>query len=61
MVLDSVSFHFRQDFKDMGARARVLTSMAQDLMALAERRGVAVGAHGGRAALRPHGCIRSCR
>ncbi|GFH22468.1 RECA_2 domain-containing protein [Haematococcus lacustris] len=39
---DSVTFHFRQDFRDMGARARALSGMAQDCMRLAERHSVAV-------------------
>ncbi|KAL6753012.1 Rad51-like protein C [Haematococcus lacustris] len=42
VVLDSVTFHFRQDFRDMGARARALSGMAQDCMRLAERHSVAV-------------------
>jgi len=42
LVIDSVTFHFRQDLKDLGARARVLTGLAQDLMALAEAHGLAV-------------------
>lgn len=46
VVVDSIAFHFRQEFKDMAARARVLTQLAQDLMALAEGQGVAVRAHG---------------
>ncbi|XP_024530648.1 DNA repair protein RAD51 homolog 3-like isoform X3 [Selaginella moellendorffii] len=35
LVIDSVTFHFRQDFHDLALRARLLNSMAQKLMALA--------------------------
>jgi RAD51-like protein 2 len=42
IVVDSITFHFRQDFKDMGHRTRVLTQMAQDFMAVAEKYQLAV-------------------
>lgn len=42
IVIDSVTFHFRQDFKDMAQRTRVLTQMAQDLMRVCEQRQLAV-------------------
>ncbi|KAJ3160927.1 DNA repair protein rad51c [Geranomyces michiganensis] len=42
IVLDSIAFHFRQKFADMGQRTRLLNSMAQRLRALAENRDVAV-------------------
>ena len=42
VVLDSVTSHFRQDFKDMAHRTRVLTKMAQDMMSVAEKHGLAV-------------------
>lgn len=42
MVLDSVTFHFRQDWPDAAQRSRLLTGMAAALMAVAERRQVAV-------------------
>jgi len=42
IILDSVTFHFRHDFEDMGLRTRLLNSLAQNLMALAESKGIAV-------------------
>jgi RAD51-like protein 2 len=42
IVLDSATFHFRQAFPDAGQRARLMTSMAQQLAGLAEQHGVAV-------------------
>ena len=42
IVIDSVTFHFRQDVDDMAARTRQLGQMAQALMALAGRRQLAV-------------------
>lgn len=42
MVVDSVTFHFRQDFKDMAHRTRILAQMSQDLMELAEAKDIAV-------------------
>jgi RAD51-like protein 2 len=40
--MDSIAFHFRAEFEDMGARQRMLQSMAQDLLTLAERHQLAV-------------------
>ncbi|KAJ3178499.1 DNA repair protein rad51c [Geranomyces variabilis] len=42
IVIDSIAFHFRQKFADMGQRTRLLNGMAQRLRALAENRDVAV-------------------
>lgn len=42
VVIDSVTFHFRQEVADMAARTRQLAQMAQQLMALAGERDVAV-------------------
>ncbi|KAG2436443.1 hypothetical protein HXX76_006746 [Chlamydomonas incerta] len=42
VVIDSVTFHFRQDFPDMAQRTRVVTGMAQQLISLAQTYGVAV-------------------
>jgi RAD51-like protein 2 len=42
VVLDSATFHFRQDFADAAQRGRVLLHMAQQLAEAAEQRGVAV-------------------
>lgn len=42
VIIDSITFHFRQDFTDMAARTRQLTQMAQTLMALAGDRELAV-------------------
>ncbi|KAL4428659.1 hypothetical protein ABPG77_009765 [Micractinium sp. CCAP 211/92] len=42
VVVDSVTFHFRQEYADMAARTRQLAQMAQQLMALAGERDVAV-------------------
>lgn len=42
VVLDSATFHFRQDFTDAAHRSRLMLSMAQQLAQLAEQRGVAV-------------------
>jgi RecA/RadA recombinase len=42
VVIDSVTFHFRQDWPDMGRRARLLAAMAQQAMSVAETRGVAM-------------------
>ncbi|GAX84288.1 hypothetical protein CEUSTIGMA_g11710.t1 [Chlamydomonas eustigma] len=42
IIVDSVTFHFRQDFRDLAHRTRVLTKMAQDFMAVAERHSIAV-------------------
>ena len=45
IVIDSIAFHFRQDFQDMAQRTRVLAEMAQKLMHLAEERDLAVSTH----------------
>lgn len=42
IIIDSIAFHFRQDFQDMAQRTRVLAEMAQNLMHLAEDRDLAV-------------------
>eukprot|EP00878_Enallax_costatus_P036706 GHUV01041248.1.p1 GENE.GHUV01041248.1~~GHUV01041248.1.p1 ORF type:complete len:359 (+),score=139.27 GHUV01041248.1:184-1260(+) len=42
LVIDSVTFHFRQDFPDAAQRQRLMTRMAQQLAALAEKRNIAV-------------------
>ena len=42
IVIDSITFHFRQDFADMAARTRQLAQMAQSLMALAGERQLAI-------------------
>lgn len=42
VVVDSVTFHFRQDWPDLGLRARVLSGMAQEAMQLAETRRIAM-------------------
>ena len=47
VVVDSVTFHFRQDVTDMGQRTRRLAAMAQQLMQAAEAHDTAV-CHGAR-------------
>ncbi|KAL3148107.1 DNA repair protein rad51c [Trebouxia sp. C0009 RCD-2024] len=42
IVIDSIAFHFRQDFQDMAQRTRVLVEMAQKLVHLAEEKDLAV-------------------
>ncbi|KAI7742884.1 hypothetical protein M8C21_019740 [Ambrosia artemisiifolia] len=42
VIIDSITFHFRQDFDDMALRTRVLGGMALNLMKLARKFGVAV-------------------
>ena len=42
VIIDSVTFHFRQDWPDAGLRARLLAAMAQGAAALAEERGLAL-------------------
>ncbi|KAI8468651.1 MAG: RAD51C protein [Monoraphidium minutum] len=42
VVIDSVTFHFRQDWPDAGLRSRLLAGVAQDAAALAEGRHLAV-------------------
>lgn len=36
VIVDSVTFHFRQDFDDMALRTRLLSGMALKLMKLAK-------------------------
>lgn len=42
VVVDSIAFHFRQEYTDFARRTRVLNALAQQLLELAERRAVAV-------------------
>ncbi|KAJ4844938.1 DNA repair protein rad51c [Turnera subulata] len=42
VIIDSVTFHFRQDFDDLALRTRVLSSMALKLMQLAKKFSLAV-------------------
>lgn len=42
VVIDSVAFHFRQDFRDMALRTRLLKGMAQQLLRLAAENELAV-------------------
>ena len=42
LVLDSVAFHFRRGFDDFSVRSRLLASMAQQLIAVARQRQMAV-------------------
>lgn len=42
VIIDSIAFHFRQDFDDIGARTRRLIQMGQSLMELAHARDLAV-------------------
>lgn len=42
VVVDSIAFHFRQDFGDMSLRTRVLNGMAQQLIRLAAAHDLAV-------------------
>nr|XP_043622188.1 DNA repair protein RAD51 homolog 3 isoform X2 [Erigeron canadensis] len=42
VIIDSITFHFRQDFDDMALRTRVLGGMALKLMKLATKFGVAI-------------------
>ena len=42
VIIDSVTFHFRQDFTDMVLRTRLLSGMAQKLMNIADRFDIAV-------------------
>ncbi|KAF6152563.1 hypothetical protein GIB67_013010 [Kingdonia uniflora] len=42
VIIDSVTFHFRQDFDDMALRTRVLSGMALKLMKLAKKFSLAV-------------------
>lgn len=42
IVIDSVSFHFRQGFPDLAYRTRLLNGMAQKLIAVADKHDIAV-------------------
>ncbi|MCL7041292.1 hypothetical protein MKW94_029726 [Papaver nudicaule] len=42
VIIDSVTFHFRQDFDDLAQRTRVLSTMALKLMKIAKKFGLAV-------------------
>ena len=42
VIIDSVTFHFRQDFEDLALRTRLLGGMALKLMNLAKTYNVAV-------------------
>ncbi|KAK9266970.1 hypothetical protein L1049_012641 [Liquidambar formosana] len=42
IIVDSVTFHFRQDFEDLALRTRVLSGMALKLMKLAKKFALAV-------------------
>lgn len=42
IIMDSITFHFRQDFDDVAARTRQLGHMAQSLMAIADEMHVAI-------------------
>ena len=42
VVIDSVAFHFRQDFRDMALRTTILAKMTNRLMSLANAAGLAV-------------------
>jgi RAD51-like protein 2 len=42
LIIDSVAFHFRRGFQDMGLRSRLLTGMAQELLYLANQFQLAV-------------------
>lgn len=42
VVIDSLTFHFRQDYDDMSARARILSQIALDLMQLAQEHDIAI-------------------
>lgn len=41
-MIDSVAFHFRQNFSDMGLRTRLLNGMAQHLRRFADEYEIAV-------------------
>ena len=43
VVVDSITFHFRQELQDMAQRTRTLGQLAQDLLSQADSRHVAVG------------------
>ena len=42
VVIDSITFHFRQEQQDVGERTRMLAAIGQSLMALAGRNNLAV-------------------
>jgi RAD51-like protein 2 len=42
VVIDSVAFHFRQDFQDMALRTTILSKMTNRLMSIATTQQVAV-------------------
>lgn len=42
VIIDSITFHFRQDFDDMALRTRLLGGMALKLMKLAKKYSLAV-------------------
>lgn len=42
VIVDSVTFHFRQDFEDLALRTRLLSGMALKLMNLAKTYNLAV-------------------
>lgn len=42
IIIDSITFHFRQDFPDAAQRQRLMTRMAQQLAAVAEKQDVAI-------------------
>lgn len=42
VVIDSITFYFRQDFEDMALRTRLLGEMALKLMKLAQKFNLAV-------------------
>ena len=45
IIIDSIAFHFRRGFTDMGLRSRILTGMAQELLHLANQHQLAVSNH----------------
>ncbi|EGG20183.1 putative DNA repair protein [Cavenderia fasciculata] len=42
IIIDSIAYPFRRHFSDMGARKRILSSMTQNLLSIAEQYNVAV-------------------
>jgi len=42
IIIDSIAFHFRQDFDDMSLRTRRLSQMAQTLMSIAHAHDTAI-------------------
>lgn len=45
VIVDSITFHFRQDFDDLAQRTRVLSEMALKFMKLAKKFSLAVSIH----------------